>query len=100
MRANIFTHTFGGKRRTFCNLYIEDITITDTADIERAKELTDKNFRHEVLMIDTKYTRNQLFKDVASRIYELAVSDNELTEDENAEYQALWRLSRHFNINY
>lgn len=96
MEALIWTTNFGGETQTHCQLVIEEITIALAADRKEAARLTELNFHNEVRKIAFKYTQNELFKQVVTRISELERSD--LTPGELAEHQELVRFTQHFKI--
>lgn len=96
MKALTWTTNFGGETQTHCQLVIEEITITKAADKKKAERLTDENRHNEVRKIALKYTQNDLFKQVVTRISELERVD--LTPEELAEHQELVRFTQHFRI--
>lgn len=81
-----------------CQLVIEDIAIIKPSDRKRAERLTDDNRHNDVRKIALKYTDNELFKQVVTRISELENVD--LTEAEIAEHQELIRFTQHFNVTF
>lgn len=96
MKTITWVTNFGGKTQVHCQLVIEEITITKASDRKKAECLTDDNNHNEVRKIALKYTNNELFKQVVTRISELEKVD--LTEEEIAEHQELIRFSQHFRI--
>lgn len=99
MKADIWQTNFGGELKTHCAIVIEEISITSKRDIKRAKELTNENNHNEVRKIALKYTDNNLFRGVVMRLDELnKKSFSKLTEEEQAEHQALVKFAEHFRI--
>lgn len=96
MKAIIWTTNFGGETQTHCQLVIEEIIITKASDVKKAKALADDNEHNKVRKIALKYTNNELFKQVVSRISELDKIDQ--TFEEDAEYQELIRFTQHFRV--
>ena len=96
MKTITWTTNFGGEIQNHCHVIIEEIHITNDSDKNEAERLTDNNHHNEVRKIAFKYTNNELFKQVVSRISELEKVD--LTYKEIAEYQALIRFVQHYRI--
>lgn len=96
MKALTWTTNFGGETQTHCQLVIEEIAITKASDNKKAERLTDENRYNEVRKIALKYTQNELFKQVVTRISELERVD--LTPEELAEYQELVKFTQYFRI--
>lgn len=96
MKALTWTTNFGGETQTHCQLVIEEITITKATDKKKAERLTDENRHNEVRKMALKYTQNELFKQVVTRISELERVD--LTPEQLAEHQELVKFTRHFRI--
>lgn len=97
MKAETWTTNFGGETQTHCLLVIEEIAITKASDKKMAEHLTDDNRHNEVRKIALKYTKNELFKQVVTRISELDDKDS-LTSEELAEHQELVRFIQYFRI--
>lgn len=96
MKALTWTTNFGAETQTHCQLIIEEIAITKASDKKKAECLTDNNRHNEVRMIALKYTKDELFKQVVTRISELEKVD--LTPAELAEHQELVKFTQHFRI--
>ena len=96
MNTITWTTDFCGEIKNHCHIIIEEIQITNDSDKNEAERLTDNNHHNEVRKIALKYTNNELFKQVVTRISELEKVD--LTNEEIAEHQALISFVQHYRI--
>lgn len=96
MKAETWTTNISGETQIHCQLIIEEIVITKASDKKMAERLTDDGYHNEVRKIALKYTDNELFKQVVTRISELEKVD--LTPEEIAEHQELIRFTQHFRV--
>lgn len=96
MKTDTWTTNFGGQNQIHCQVIIEEITIRDSNDIAKAKELEEDNQHLEVRKLSLKYTDNDLYKDVVTRLSELDKVD--LTPEQIAIRQELISFTQHFPI--
>lgn len=98
MKTDTWITNFSGQNQIHCQIIIEEITIRDSNDIAKAKELEEDNQHLEVRKLSLKYTDNDLYKDVVTRLSELDKVD--LTPEQIAIRQELIRFTQHFRIIY
>lgn len=97
MKTLFWTTNFNGNEQIHCQLVIEEITITKSSDKKLAEELTEVNDHNGVRKIALKYTQNELFKQVVTRVDELENSN--LNGETVEEHQELVRfLLEHFRV--
>nr|DAR94210.1 MAG TPA: hypothetical protein [Caudoviricetes sp.] len=81
-----------------CFLTIEEIEVTDPKDRKECKMFEELNGFTTIKKIALKYTDNKLFHEITNRLIELDKVG--LTEEENAERQALITLSQYFRVKF
>lgn len=97
MKTLFWTTNFSGNEQIHCQLVIEEITITKSSDKKLAEDLTEVNDHNGVRKIALKYTQNELFKQIVTRVDEVENSD--LNSKTAEEHQELVRfLLEHFRV--